>query len=353
MIKDNRREKALAAGITEIGPDEKAKERDRATAEEVAVVDDRLKEALKTLKTSKTGAGKKLSQLPWYMFIGPPGAGKTTALINSGLKFPLADKEGPSALRGVGGTRNCDWWFTDEAVLIDTAGRYTTQDSQADVDSAGWLGFLRLLKKHRRRQPINGVIVAISLSDLSVLSDDERMAHAKAVRRRIRELNDELGVRPPVYVMFTKADLVAGFVEFFENMGKEEREQVWGATFALDDGKDADGAVAQFRPEFDLLLERLNDRMLERVHQEPDIRRRRLIYGFPQQVASLRDVAADFLNETFRPSRLEPRSLLRGVYFASGTQDGTPTAYSAPWPPSSVCRAKPSPRSVAPAAVTS
>ena len=224
----------------------------------------------------------------------------------------------------MGGTRNCDWWFTDEAVLIDTAGRYTTQDSHADVDSAGWLGFLKLLKKHRRRQPINGVIVAISLTDLSSLSDDERMSHAKAIRRRIRELNDELGVRPPVYVLFTKADMIAGFVEFFESMGKEEREQVWGATFGIDDDKGEDGAVAQFGPEFDLLLDRLNDRMLERVHQEPDIRRRRLIYGFPQQVASLREVAGEFLNECFRPSRLEPRSLLRGVYLTSGTQDGTP-----------------------------
>ncbi|HYZ61863.1 MAG TPA: type VI secretion system membrane subunit TssM, partial [Acetobacteraceae bacterium] len=323
-LREHRREKELAAGIVD-SPDAAAKEKERVTSEEVAVVTDRLKEAMTTLKKSKLGGSKKrLSLLPWYMFIGPPGAGKTTALVNSGLKFPLADKEGPTALRGVGGTRNCEWWFTDEAVLIDTAGRYTTQDSQADVDSAGWLGFLRLLKKHRRRQPINGVIVAISLSDLSLLSDEERMSHAKAIRRRIRELNEELGVRPPVYVLFTKADLIAGFVEFFESMGKEEREQVWGATFAVDDGKGEDGVVAQFGPEFDLLLARLNDRMLERVHQEPDIRRRRLIYGFPQQVASLRDVASDFLQEIFRPSRLEPRSLLRGFYLTSGTQDGTP-----------------------------
>ena len=323
-IRDQRREKALEAGIT-AAPDAAAQAKERATSEEVAVVGDRLKEAMSALKTSKLGASKKrLAMLPWYMFIGPPGAGKTTALVNSGLKFPLADKEGPSALRGVGGTRNCEWWFTDEAVLIDTAGRYTTQDSHADVDAAGWLGFLRLLKKHRRRQPINGVIVAISLSDLSLLSEEERSAHARAIRRRIRELQDELGVRPPVYVLFTKADLVAGFVEFFDSMGKEEREQVWGATFAQDDGKDEEGAVAQFVPEFDLLLERLNDRMLERVHQEPDIRRRRLIYGFPQQIASLREVARDFLTEVFRPSRLEPRSLLRGFYLTSGTQDGTP-----------------------------
>ena len=57
------------------------------------------------------------------MFVGPPGAGKTTALLNCGLKFPLADAAvTPVRVKGVGGTRNCDWWFTDDAVLIDTAG---------------------------------------------------------------------------------------------------------------------------------------------------------------------------------------------------------------------------------------
>ncbi len=320
-------DKALASGMAEASPeaqaaDARTKETQKASAEEVALLSDRLQKATQALRTSKLGGSRKrLSMMPWYMIIGPPGAGKTTALQNCGLRFPL-DNAKPIA--GVGGTRNCEWMFTDEAVLIDTAGRYTTQDSAAEVDSAGWLGFLALLKKHRRRQPLNGALVAISLSDLATQTEDERKAHARAIRQRVRELTDNLGLRLPVYVLFTKADLIAGFSEFFDNLGREEREQVWGMTFPVDNGTDEEGAVAGFAAEFDLLLTRLNDRMLERVHQEPDIRRRRLIYGFPQQVASLRDVASDFLADAFRPSRLEARPLLRGVYMTSGTQDGMP-----------------------------
>jgi type VI secretion system protein ImpL len=322
-LRAKRHDKELAEGVSKAAPDPDA----TASAEEVALLGDRLRTALEQLKKSGRGAGRHLYQLPWYMFIGPPGAGKTTALVNSGLNFPLAETgaaKTPSPIGGVGGTRNCDWWFTDQAVLIDTAGRYTTQDSHAAVDSAAWLGFLRLLKKYRRRQPLNGVLVAISLSDLALLTETERQAHAKSIRRRVRELHDELGVRVPVYVVFTKADLLAGFVEFFDNLAREDREQVWGMTFTLDDGKDEAGTVAAFGAEFDALLARLNDRMLERLHQETDVQRRRLIYGFPQQVASLRPVAQEFLTETFRPSRLEARPLLRGVYLTSGTQDGTP-----------------------------
>jgi type VI secretion system protein ImpL len=95
------------------------------------ILRERMEDALATLKrTSKSSAGA-LYDLPWYLIIGPPGAGKTTALINSGLKFPLAGDAVARAVKGVGGTRYCDWWFTDQAVLIDTAGRYTTQDSDA------------------------------------------------------------------------------------------------------------------------------------------------------------------------------------------------------------------------------
>lgn len=313
--------RVVAEGAQDAAPGKEQSDAD------VSALRKRFEEAMAILRKSRVKGrfgSQYVYQLPWYMFVGAPGTGKTTALTHSGLKFPLSTQLGDQAVGGVGGTRNCDWWFTDQAVLIDTAGRYTTQDSQAAVDSGAWLGFLRLLKRYRRRQPLNGVLVAISLSDLALLSETERQAHARAIRKRIRELHDELGVRIPVYVLFTKADLIAGFVEFFDNLGREEREQVWGMTFPLDEGKDDGGAVAAFAPEFDALLTRLNDRMLERVHQEPDIQRRRLIYGFPQQIASLRDVAGEFLNEIFRPSRLEARPLLRGVYLTSGTQDGTP-----------------------------
>ncbi len=317
--RERRRDEALADAVTE-SPEV-------ASAAEVAVLRDGLREALAKLRHARIGGRRgrqSLYQLPWYLFIGPPGAGKTTALVNSGLRFPLADAGGAEAIKGVGGTRNCDWWFTEEAVLIDTAGRYTTQDSEAAVDAAGWLGFLRLLKKHRSRQPLNGVLVAIGLPQLAALSDEQRTGHARAVRRRLRELHDELGVRVPAYVVFTKTDLVPGFVDMFDGLSREEREQVWGTTLALDDGRTEAGGVAAFGAEFDALLARLEEHIPERLQQETDLRRRRLIYGFPQQLAALRTVAAEFLDEAFRPNRLEPRGLLRGVYLTSGTQDGTP-----------------------------
>jgi type VI secretion system protein ImpL len=129
-----------------------------------------------------------LYQLPWYVIIGAPGSGKTTALANSGLKFPLSDKMGELAVRGVGGTRNCDWFFTDDAVLIDTAGRYTTQDSDEAVDRSAWQSFLELLRKYRPRSPIEGILVAFCIADLAESDLHQRLAHARAIKRRIQEI---------------------------------------------------------------------------------------------------------------------------------------------------------------------
>ena len=246
-----------------------------ASAEELETLNERFQDALRLLKGSEVRhrlGGRWVYQLPWYLIIGPPGCGKTTALSNSGLRFPLAEQVGKDPIQGVGGTRNCDWWFAEDAVLLDTAGRYTTQDSYEQVDSAAWLGFLGMLKKHRPRRPINGVLVAISLADLLQQSPTERAAHAVAVKKRLQELYTTFKIRFPVYVLFMKADLVAGFMEYFADLGKEAREQVWGTTLPLDYEGVGPAPVDGLRDEYKALVERLAQRRLARLQDDRDPR---------------------------------------------------------------------------------
>ena len=290
-------------------------------AQDAAALRARFEEALAALRESK-GKTVSLYELPWYIIIGPPGAGKTTVIANSGLNFPLSKKFGKEALRGVGGTRNCDWWFTDEAILLDTAGRYTTQDSDSESDQAGWLEFLSQLRKHRGRRPINGAIVAISAPDLLAMTDSERRRHVEAVRRRIEELNRELKISLPLYFFLTKLDLIAGFSEFFDDLNQEGRAQVWGMTFPIEASRAGDAADS-IAAEFDLLADRLNSRMMLRLESERDVRRRALIFAFPKQFAALRRSLVEFANDAFGGTGAA-KTQLRGVYFTSGTQEGTP-----------------------------
>jgi len=314
-----KKERALDVGLTaSAGP---SKQED-AAAGELAAMSEKLKTSLALLKKARGTKGYIYEQ-PWYVIIGPPGAGKTTALLNAGLKFPLAAEMGQGAVAGVGGTRLCEWWFTEEAVLIDTAGRYTTQDSDAGVDKSGWEGFLDLLKKTRERQALNGVIVAISLADIAAAPREERLTHARAIRSRIKEITARLNLKLPVYALLTKADLLSGFTEFFDDLDAEKRAQVWGMTFPTDSGGQS-GAVGQFGAEFSLLVQRLDERMIDLLAGERSADRRSMIVGFPSQVASLQGPLTEFLNEAFGGSTLNPAPYLRGVYMASGTQEGTP-----------------------------
>ncbi|MGH6811884.1 MAG: type VI secretion system membrane subunit TssM, partial [Methylocella sp.] len=289
--------------------------------DDTAVLSERIKDALMTLKKAG-GKSTFLYDLPWYVIIGPPGSGKTTALTKSGLKFPLSGGATPAAIAGVGGTRYCDWWFTEDAILIDTAGRYTTQDSDASSDKRSWLSFLDLLKKNRPKQPINGVLVAISLEDVFRLDPAELAAHAKAIRMRLLELHDRLKVDFPVYALFTKADLIAGFAEYFGNLDGQGRRQVWGATFQT--AEKTRNLVASVPTEFDALIERLNQEMPDRLQEEPVPSTRVSLFGFPAQMAALKRPLYDFLNAIFEPTRYHSNANLRGFYFTSGTQQGAP-----------------------------
>jgi type VI secretion system protein ImpL len=312
IVKRRRAAKALEQAMTAPAPEET----------DAPVLGEKMQDALTTLKHSSKSSANYLYDLPWYLIIGPPGAGKTTALINSGLRFPLAGDSTARAVQGVGGTRYCDWWFTDEAVLIDTAGRYTTQDSDAKTDRKSWLAFLDLLAKNRPRQPINGVLVAISIDDIVKLPPAEVNAHSDAIRKRLAELHDELKIDFPVYVLFTKMDLVVGFTQYFADLDETKRRAVWGATFQTADKKA--NQIAVVPGEIDLLVQRLIERMPERLQEEPDLRARAILFGLPAQIGALKQPIVDFLNRIFEPTRYQTNVTLRGFYLTSGTQEGTP-----------------------------
>ena len=283
--------------------------------EEAALLSQRMTEAMAALKKSSGDKRDYLYSRPWYVIIGPPGAGKTTALLNAGLRFPFAD----SALKGVGGTRNLDFWFADEAALVDTAGRYTTQDSDAAVDSRSWEHFLGLLRKQRPLQPINGILVAIGVDEL-LRSDLAHLdAHASAVRRRLAELRKTLEVAAPIYVLFTKADLLAGMVEFYDDLDVEGRRAVVGATLPWGHLPTSETLAG----EFDGFVQSIADRTSKRLQEEHDARRRGLIIGFPTQVEGLRSRVLRFLDGAFIAERGVSETL-RGFYFTSGVQEGAP-----------------------------
>ena len=87
------------------------------------------------------------------------------------------------------------------------------------------------------------MLLTVSVADLLSQGAEARSTHAASIRARLLELDAKLGMRLPVYVLVTKSDLLAGFTEFFADLGKEQRAQVWGFTLPADESAqvDADG----------------------------------------------------------------------------------------------------------------
>ena len=101
----SRADRQLIADLSapEMDPDKEAIA--QAQDEEVTELRRKFEEALLTLKKARTTNKRDkryLYELPWYVIIGAPGSGKTTALLNTGLKFPLSERPGRNAVQGVG-----------------------------------------------------------------------------------------------------------------------------------------------------------------------------------------------------------------------------------------------------------
>ncbi len=296
--------------------------------DEIAALKEKLEKAVKILKQSKLAKGQRganaLYVLPWYMIIGPPACGKSTAIRNSGLSFPPidTDSESPGAIKGLGGTRNCDWWFTTDGIVLDTAGRYTISVDAAE-DREEWTSFLGLLKRFRKKSPINGLLVMVSVDELMQQSDEGLESHARNIRARIDELINKLEIIFPVYLVFTKCDLISGFVEFFGDYSKREREQVWGYTRPYDE-QPRMPLHEEFKQQTAELLRALHARRLRklRAHLRPG--EENSVYLFPMEFATVRRRLTNFVEVLFQPNPFQQDPALRGVYFTSGTQEGTP-----------------------------
>ncbi|MGQ7246807.1 type VI secretion protein IcmF/TssM N-terminal domain-containing protein [Halomonas sp. V046] len=276
---------------------------------EYEVLRERLKSALGMLKV-RSGRRSTLSELPWYLVVGHSASGKTSLLTRSGLNTSVA------GLGAESGTQYCDWYFGTEAVMIDTAGRYIAEEQPAREFG----DFLRLLAKRRRQTPINGLVVVVDLAELLHSTREHNYAHAQQLVERIDDYHRALGATPPVYLCFSKADLLPGFVEAFGELAGESRQRPWGMTFPLSEIR-GHGVGRAFTRRFTPMVDAL------RAHVERQLRDQgrqadSTLLRFPDYVAEIEGRLTDFL-EPF-DLRVNPGSapLTRGLYFTSALQRG-------------------------------
>ncbi len=283
-----------------------------ATDAEVASrsrIGDRFRGMLEELRKSRLGRDG-IYALPWYLVVGNPGSGKSALLHESGLELPAEFARLPAP----GPTRDCDFWLANEAILLDTAGRYAQSEQDPE-----WHTLLRLVRSARPDCPVNGIVVTIPVTSLLGRSADALEEDARQLRRNLNEITDELGVDAPIYIVITKTDLVDGFVELASALSPSRLVELFGWTNS--ERRFADAGDAAMRG-FTAVRDRLDAVLPELLLREGDAQRRRKLFTFPQEFDELSRVFASFLRRAFAPSRYDDTPFLRGVYFTSARREG-------------------------------
>ncbi|MBW2318627.1 MAG: type VI secretion system protein ImpL [Deltaproteobacteria bacterium] len=284
----------------------------------------RWKEAIETLKHSHLKKyGNPLYVLPWYVVIGESGSGKTTAISSAGLSSPFAEV---SRISGISGTRNCDWWFFEQAILIDTAGRYAIPvDEGRDKDE--WQNFLGLLAKFRKKEPLNGLVVTVAANKLLESGGEVLQEDGRNIRRRVDELMRVLGTKFPVYLLVTKCDLVQGMTQFCDHLPEKGVNQAMGLV-NHDLSRDvsafyerAVGGIANRLRDLRLLLFHKSDSKEPGQSVDPGL------LLFPEEFEKLKSGLDSFIKGAFQENPYQETPLLRGLFFSSGRQEGSPYSH--------------------------
>ncbi len=270
-------------------------------------------------------AGKDLYTLPWYMVVGEPGSGKTEAIRRSNVGFPpgLQDE-----MQGAGGTINMHWWFTNHAILLDTAGKLLFAEAPPGTTTE-WSEFLNLLTKSRPNCPINGLILVIPADSLLKDNADEIAKKAGKICEQLDRIQRTLDVRFPVFILVTKCDLLNGFREFFSDLKDPHLQHQmtgWSNPAPLD---------TPFKPEhvdqyLDVIAQKISRRRLglltDPVATESGGRRTDevdALFALPNSIQSLAPRLRRYLETVFVTGEWSAKPLfLRGIYFTSALTEG-------------------------------
>ena len=302
------RERRLRAG-TEGSQILEAKKEKETQQSSLLSLDESFARGLAALKASA-----KAKQLPWYLIIGEPGSGKTSATRESGLDVPAE----VARLVETGATHNCAWWLTNQAVVLDTAGRYVHSEDGADRKE--WRRLLRLIRKEGPKCPLSGVLVAVPITSLLGKTPKEIETRAHELRRRLNEIVADVRLDIPIYLLITKADLIEGLLETANALPQARLNEALGWT---NPQRIFENAGEQFLEGIAPVLKNLEHVLPELVMREPNSDLRRKIFLFPQELDDAARAVAVFLQRTFEQTVYGDMPFLRGVYFTSATQTGT------------------------------
>jgi type VI secretion system protein ImpL len=279
---------------------------------------DLLDQARKRLNAAGVRGRGVLGKLPVLLVLGPRGSAKSTFVQQSGLD---AEHLAGNLLSGdmIAPTEAANVWYSEQHVLVEAGGALA-------VEPTRWARLVQRLQPKKwipallgRPQAPRVAIVCFSTEDL--LGGAEGVVPAaRNLHDRLSELSESIGIRLPVYVVFTKSDAVPHFTEFVKNFTAEETHELLGATLRTLGDPASASSYGQREAErlggaFDDLFRALAQRRLNVLGRSGSLEGNGAAYEFPREFSKITKPAIQFLVELCRPSQLRVSPFLRGFYF--------------------------------------
>jgi type VI secretion system protein ImpL len=282
-------------------------------------VDILIREAGGKVAAARLAAGAQLSSLPTVFLLGETGAGKTSAMDQSGLDAELLAGQVYQE-SSIVPTRVANLWFARKTVFVEAGGPL--------LDDAGsWVRLVKHFVPGRFRSIFGGgslspraAIVCVDCEKLvREAALDKIVAQARKLRARLEELSYHMGVSLPVYVLFNRSDRIPYFEEFAGTFSNEETSQVLGSTLPLmgstSSGVYAEQETKRLTAAFQAIFFTLAECRPGLLSRERNSDRQAGVYEFPREFGKLSKPLVQFLVDLCRPGHLRTGPFLRGFYF--------------------------------------
>lgn len=252
--------------------------------------------------------GSSLYSIPWMLVIGDATAPPESLLSCAAKASTFAPPTRTNATK-----QYWHWWFFKSMIAIECDPRFVCEPSDSATRGI-WYQALELLRLNpeRRRMPLNGIILTLSIERL--LGDSETLhGHLLTLRRLVDECMLHLQVVVPVYLFVVASDNTPGYRNFIGILPPESLTQAVGHRFDYAPKNEAPSADA-----IEGIVAGLRDRMhqirLAGIRRELDTNRRRgiwtLVEGFEGTLGSLKKAIAVLLEN----NNMQRTLALRGLY---------------------------------------
>ncbi|MEH6651215.1 MAG: type VI secretion system membrane subunit TssM [Motiliproteus sp.] len=251
--------------------------------------------------------GKTPYTTPLYFLINDDSAAEHLMLQQMG--FERVINEGYTGEPGI----PVNFWLSDYAIVVSLNAGYDPKGLVCCLSE-----LLKKLKKKRRRQGANGLLVGQKVAGLLNQSRDELDETAKQQRLLIRVINQYLGLNLPVYCLVTQMGELKDFCQYFATYDDQRLEEPLGAMMPVTVTPGYDSSW--FQSSFEALQKNLCAQAHSGLKAQLSLEYRESIIAGPYQFSLLRVELDDYFRRLFLDEQFEDQHLnFRGYFFTNAS----------------------------------